>query len=171
MLTKLDELLETITTGIMGGTNGDYGNKAPNPNDDFYNRGDSRYHTNTKRKRKKKIMKENDEEFLIESKFELQEFLPKNSGKVYYQKKIKLTDNWDKNKSRFRYTLNDLINKVKTLVDIKQTGSYKFEYDFKSFLKYHEEFFEDGGSLLYVGAVLQKGVFKLISAKDGKLIR
>ena len=171
MTPKLDELLETITTSIMGGTNGDYGNKAPDPNEDFYNRGDSRYHTNTKRKKKKKIMKESEEDILEESKFELTSILPITKGKIFYEKRLKLTENLEKNKFRFKVLLNDLVNSIKTLIEIKQSGKYKFDYNFTDFVNKHDYLFEEKGGTVLIGAALSKGVFRLVSAKDGKLIR
>ena len=168
---KLDKLLETITTGIMGATSGDYGNKAPDPNEDFYNRGDSRYHTNVKKKKKRKIMKEHEEEIISESRFELQNLIPMNKGKVFYEKTMKLTNNEFKDKFNFKVLVNGLINEIKTYIEIKENDNFPFKYDFSSFIRKHDNIFGTGSGVIYVGGILQDGVFRLLSAKNNRLVK
>ena len=93
-----------------------------------------------------------------------------NDGRVYYQQNMRFTSNEDQNKHNFRYTLNELVNKVKSIIDTNIGKKPTFDYDFRSFVKSHESQFEKSGDI-FIGAVLKdKNQFSLISARDGELL-
>lgn len=165
---KVDEILsgirESISTGgLMGGGSGDV-----SKNDDFYARGDSRIPVSIygkRKKRKKKVMKEEIDLADYPKGDEIQNLIPDKM--VLSQVAIKLIGSGEKNKWNFKTNLQDLIDDTNRWVT--HNKKYTFNYDFKSFIESHNNIFEEEG-VIFIGVQIDGHKLSLISAKDGEII-